>query len=172
MKTQPVKPSQLNLTLNMSRMLRSLAKQLLLLLILVTPTSLAQNYFGVGVAGAYLGSIVPAVTVQVGAELSPGFELRSSLDTLLLINDLAVDVLYTQTQDDFRYYVGGGANLLVAVAPGVGTLVDPGLHLSAGLESRQQELAFFGEAQAGLFTGFFTTIVPVFKVRAGVNIYY
>jgi len=130
----------------------------------------AQSYFGVGASVVNL--FIPLPSVQVGGPVAERVELRITLDSVLVINDLGLDVLYTFPIPDapLKGYVGGGPDVVwVLIAGGRPFLA---AHATAGLEYLTDNLGIYGELQP-LLPVLGTEGTPVFlKLRAGVNFYF
>lgn len=80
-------------------------------------TSKAQvqdAYFGFGIAydsaSALLG--YPNPSLQIGGPLTETLEIRGTLESLLVVSDLGLEVLYPfALSPDIRLYAGGGINV-------------------------------------------------------------
>lgn len=127
-------------------------KRSLLVLLALWALSCAQaqdSYFGlhVDVVGdpSNLSVIIPLPGLQLATPVLDDVELRASLLTLLLVNFIQVDVLYTRDlSDTLRAYSGVGGD--------VGSIYPDGsifgVHATAGLEYRLGNgIGLFGEAQ-------------------------
>ena len=120
--------------------------------------ALAQKAFvGAGLAYPYIaGDGLPLLSLQAGAEVAQNIEVRGELDTLLLINLIGADVLYTAplSGSNARWYAGGGPNLvLVAFLVSNFTF---GVHGTVGAEVfplPDQRTGLFGEVQPGYVSG-------------------
>lgn len=138
-------------------------KKLLLCLTLLMLTSInAQGvYYG---AGLKLGDAVALVSFQAGGEVAPDLEVRAVYDTLLFINQLGADVLYTPATEEVKFYVGPGV-LFGLDGVGNGWV---GARASVGLELRQNPIGIFGELQPVITTN---AERNGFRFRFGINFY-
>ncbi len=148
----------------------------LVVLILLLQLTLAQqqgSYFGAGLEFIYVGEtfLGPLPSFQIG-NIAGNLELRGSLTTFLVINQLSGDVLFTDRlpEEGSRYYLGGGVDIVIITIPDVVGLGALGVHATAGLEfSFSNSGAFFLEAQPVLFL---TGLTPGIRARTGVNFYF
>lgn len=93
-----------------------MGRYLLIGFLLWLGTAQAQRgpYFGFGVSYATFSGLSPnnsQPSFQIGGPVS-GTELRGTLESLVMVGNLGLDVLYTLTDDtaDRRIYAGGGLN--------------------------------------------------------------
>lgn len=137
-------------------------KRVVLVLFTLFTLSCAQaqdSYFGfrvdvvvapdlVDIAGVpKVSAVVPLPALQLGFSIFDNVELRGSFLTLLIVNFLQVDVLYTHhLSDTFRAYGGVGGDLGgIAFIEGGGVV---GVHATAGLEFQLGSgIGLFGEVQ-------------------------
>lgn len=140
-------------------------KRALLVLFTFLALSYAQaqaSYFGIRAdvhyfpnAGPGVIAVLPLPGFQLGFPIQNNLELRASWITLLLINILQLDILYTQDlSDTLRIYGGVGGNL--------GVFFDftesysiYGVHATAGVEY-----------QVGSGIGLFGEVQPIYISRA------
>ena len=129
-----------------------------------------ESYFGGGVS-LYL--IFPMAIVQAGFKVAENVHVRTHLDSVLVINTLGSDFLYTFSNQSLELYAGAGADM-------IGLLSLPsdaeypnvffGIHGTFGFEVRQDAFGYFLELQPGL--AFLDQSQPFLKTRAGINFYY
>lgn len=138
----------------------------------LSSTSNAQSRDSyVGVGGAYF-VVVPLLSVQGGIAVSDSFELRATLDTLLAINAVGGDILFTLFPDPaLKVYLGAGPDLLLA--PGFGGGFE--FHGTAGVEYRTEDgfgpIGIYGEVKSYLLT-IIQTGFPFIGFRGGVNFHF
>lgn len=146
---------------------------LILMAVLSLSTVQAQErYFGVGasVLTNFVDGVFPLLSLQLGGSVADKLELRGTLETLLLISNAGVDLLYTfPVAEEVRGYAGGGADLFFIVLPGVTADLAPGAHGTVGLEYPTGNVRFYSEIQLYLLLAL---PVPIPKFRAGVNFYF
>lgn len=129
-----------------------------------------ESYFGVGAA---LGNLViPLLSVQAGGPVVENVEVRGTLDSVLFVNDLGLDVLYTFAISDgpLEGYVGGGPDLVWIFVGNGGPFLTA--HATAGLEYLTGNLGVYGEAQALLPVSVLNAALVPGKLRFGVNFYF
>ena len=158
---------------------------ILFLAVTLSPRAAAEGaYFGVRGEALIpltnsLGGLVtvPLFGVQVGydfgAKSDPGFSVRGSLASLIVINRIGLDVFYRIPQDATGkgLYVGGGADLLLTVG-GASFGVPIGLHAVFGYALPLSDSAgFFVEAYPGLLIFGGGPALFYVSVGLGVNFY-
>lgn len=130
----------------------------------------------IGIGYGYLGGL------QLGGPVAGGFELRGTLETIVVASIFGVDLLHPFTLSTAtRGYVGGGADFIYSVYtgrnPDGGSLSGSsfGLHGTAGLESRaSRALGFYGEVQPyfPLDRTLLDSAWLTLKFRTGFNFYF
>jgi hypothetical protein len=135
---------------------------ILLATLALSPRAAAEGvYFGVRGEGFIpltnsFGSLLtmPLFGVHVGYDFTakgdPGFSLRGSLASLIVVNRIGVDALYRLPSDARSgWYVGGGADLVLLFSSSVGNPF--GVHAVAGYSVPLSDpVGFFVEAYPGL----------------------
>lgn len=128
-------------------------KRSLLVLLALSALSCGQaqaSYVGLQVGGvadlSNSGPVAPLPGLHFGFPVYDSVELRVSLLTLLLVNFLQLDLLYTQNlSTSLRGYVGGGGDV-GGIALTEGGIF--GVHATAGMEYRLGSgVGLFGEVQ-------------------------
>ena len=149
---------------------------LVLCLILIPVGRAQENYLGFGLANFFApGAIVVLLpSVQVGGAIGSGFEVRGTLETVLIASNVGIDLLYTlPLTDNTRGYVGGGADLLHQASFETDFSDTPsvtlGAHGTVGVRHRIRNAGFYGEVQP--YATFDRRLVAV-KARLGMNIYF
>jgi hypothetical protein len=148
----------------------------------LNPRAAAEGaYFGVRGEGFIpltnsFGSLltVPLFGVQVGYDFAakgdPGFSLRGSLASLIVVNRIGVDALYRIPSDatGTGWYVGAGADLVLLFSSSVGNPF--GVHAVAGYTVPLSDaVGFFVEAYPGLlFFGGGSPLVYI-SLATGIN---
>ena len=129
--------------------------------------------------GAFVGGglslyfFLPMASGQAGVDVAENFRVRGNLDTLLVVNTLSGDVLYTFPIDTFTLYAGAGPDMIVLLnlpPDAEYPAVFFGAHGTIGAEYRQDSLGYFLEAQLGL--GFLDASQRYLRTRFGVNVYF
>lgn len=146
---------------------------LMLFMVGVLGNAAAQNTFagfGVTLVTNFSDISPPLPSLQLGGFVSDTVVVRGVLESLILVTLLGVDVLYVTPlpDSDARGYVGGGADVGVAIVPFLGTGAIFGVHGTAGIEWLTGQLGIFAETQPALYFGGGLWV----KLRAGVNVYF
>jgi hypothetical protein len=151
-------------------------KSVLLIVFLIcasfTTAQKTHMYLGLGLSLPFIPGeeiVLPVVSFQVGTMIADNVELRANFDTVLLINLVGVDVLYTTPIPDSnaRWYGGlGVGGLSVAF---YGFAFD--IRAPIGAEfftTPEQTIGIYAEAQPNLL---FSSEGSAFfiNLRAGVN---
>lgn len=116
-------------------------------------------------------SYVPFLHFQGGGEIGENLVLRGALETNILLNLLAVDIIYRPPNitPSLHWYAGGGGDVGVFIIPEMGVLPLFGAHGLVGLETRlNPSLALYGELQPA----WFLVAGAGIRVRTGVNYYF
>lgn len=129
--------------------------------------------------GAFMGGglslyfFLPMASVQAGVDVTEHLRLRGDLDSLLFVNTLSGDVLYTFPTETFTLYAGAGPDMVVLLNLPPDAEYPPvffGLHGTIGAEYRREPLGYFLEIQPGL--GFLDASQRYLRTRFGVNYYF
>ncbi len=145
---------------------------ILLVLLSLSFASAQDSYFGVGLS-AYtdftnLGALP---SFQFGTSVSDSVELRATVDSVILASIIGVDLLYSEQlpKEDARYYLGGGADFVFALLPGiVNFAAAASAHATLGYESISDNVGIFAEAQPMVA---FSGGIGV-RLRLGANIHF
>ncbi len=134
-----------------------------------------RSYFGIGVSYAtYTGGDpnYPLPSIQVGGPISETLELRGTLESIAIISNLGLDLLYPVMLEDAdaRFYLGGGANSRFFAYYPIGFDLRLILGGEYFFESSSSSLpsGLFGETRIyfrGLLNGF-----PTLEGRVGLNL--
>ena len=131
-----------------------------------------ESYFGVGgtVVTNFAGGAAPLLGLQLGGPVADDLELRGTLDTLIFLSNLGLELLYTfEVSPDVKGYAGGGGDFVYLFLPDLLSEGGFALHGTAGLELRTGTVGFYGEVQP------YTLVVAptlALKARTGVNFYF
>ncbi len=132
-----------------------------------------SGYVGFGVSYATYTGVVPNYplpSLQVGTELGDGLELRGTLESLLIVSNIGLDMLYRidLESDSAWLYTGGGGNMRLYGPYPNGFDLRGVLGGEFPLESDGLPYSLFAEVRLylrGLLFGF-----PTLEGRAGINI--
>ena len=122
--------------------------------------------------GLSLYGFLPMLSVQAGVDIAQNVTLRGNLDSLILVNVLSGDLLYTFPETPFLY-AGGGPDMIVLLNPPPESgypNVFFGLHGTLGVQLHQEAGAYFFELQPAL--GFLDASQRYVKFRAGFDYYF
>ena len=149
-----------------------------LFICLVTSSVQAQrgSYFGIGATYTTSSGVSPArnvlPSIQVGGLISDSLELRGTLESLVIVSNLGLDVLYPVTLENAaaRLYLGGGvsSHFFAYLPMGFDLRLVLGGEYFFKATTSPLLIGLFGEARiysSGLFYG-----SPTLEGRVGVNL--